>query len=59
MILRTLSKGPNVRVKSVAKMMNQRLNANIAGTSTKKTWLLSKSKWTREKLREWRKISKS
>ena len=56
---KTPSKALNVSLKYVAKTMNQKLNGNIAGISTKKTWLLSRSKWTRGRLKESKKILKS
>jgi hypothetical protein len=56
---KTPSKALNVSLKYVAKTMNQKLNGNIAGISMRKTWLLSRSKWMRGRLKELRKILKS
>jgi hypothetical protein len=59
MIPKTPSKALNVIQKYVVKIMNRRLNVNIVDISMKKTWLLSKNRWTRGRLREWKKILKS
>ena len=56
---KTPSKVLNVIQKYVVKIMNQRLNVNTVDISMKKTWLLSKNRWTRGRLREWKKILKS
>ena len=56
---KTPSKVLNVIQKYVVKIMNRRLNVNTVDTSMKKTWLLSKNRWTRGRLREWKKILKS
>jgi hypothetical protein len=59
MIPKTPSKALNVIQKYVVKIMNRRLNVNTVDISMKKTWLLSKNRWTRGRLREWKKILKS
>jgi hypothetical protein len=59
MIPKTPSKSLNVIQKYVVKIMNRRLNVNTVDISMKKTWLLSKNRWTRGRLREWKKILKS
>ena len=59
MIPKTPIKALNVIQKYVVKIMNRRLNVNTVDISMKKTWLLSKNRWTRGRLREWKKILKS